>query len=62
MATRFNTNINKLKKIIMKLNKRELEIVKCALNDYHFQFILDSSRQDLLTEIVTLLNKLENEN
>ena len=44
----------------MKLNKRELEIVKCALSDYQYEFILDSSRQDFLSEIVTLLNKLEN--
>lgn len=33
----------------MKLNKRELEIVKCALSDYH-------------SEAATLLNKIENEN
>jgi hypothetical protein len=46
----------------MKLNKRETEIVRCALSDYHYQFINDTSNQDFLTEIVTLLKKIENEN
>ena len=46
----------------MKLNKREAEIVRCALSDYHYQFIDDTSNQDLLIEIVTLLKKIENEN
>ena len=46
----------------MKLNKREIQIVKCALSDYHYQFIDDTSNQDLLIEIVTLLKKIENEN
>ena len=46
----------------MKLNKREIEIVRCALSDYHYQFIDDTSNQDLLIEIVTLLKKIENGN
>lgn len=45
----------------MKLNKRELKIVECALSDYQYQFVNDTSNQDFLSEIITLLNKLENE-
>jgi len=43
----------------MKLTKRELTIVKCALSDYQYQFIEDTSNQNLLSEIITLLEKVE---
>ena len=39
----------------MVFTERELTIIKCALND--FQFVDDTSNQDLLEEIVELNNK-----
>jgi len=46
----------------MKLNKRETEIVRCALSDCYYQFINDTSNKDFFIEIATLLKKIENEN
>lgn len=43
----------------MKLNKRELTIVECALSDYQYQFIEDASNQDFLSEIITLIDKIK---
>jgi hypothetical protein len=43
----------------MKLNKRELTIVKCALSDYQYQFIEDTSNQHFLSEIITLIDKIK---
>jgi hypothetical protein len=44
----------------MKFTERELKIIECALHDYHFQFIEDTSNQDLLTDIINLITKIEN--
>ena len=41
----------------MEFTERELTIIKCALSDYQFQFVDDTSNQDLLEEIVELINK-----
>jgi len=41
----------------MKFTERELTIIKCALSDYQFQFVNDTSNQDLLEEIVEIINK-----
>lgn len=41
----------------MVFTERELTIIKCALNDYQFQFVDDTSNQGLLEEIVELNNK-----
>jgi hypothetical protein len=41
----------------MEFTERELTIIKCALNDYQFQFVDDTSNQDLLDEIVEIINK-----
>lgn len=42
----------------MKLSKRELVVIDCALRDYEYQFINDTSRQDLMTEINNLITKI----
>ncbi len=41
----------------MEFTERELTIIKCALSDYQFQFVDDTSNQDLLEEIVEIINK-----
>jgi len=41
----------------MNFTKRELTIIKCALSDYQFQFVDDTSNQDMLKEITELINK-----
>jgi hypothetical protein len=46
----------------MELNKREIEIVRCALSDYHYEFLDDTSNKDFLIEMITLLKRIENEN
>ena len=42
----------------MKLSKKELSIIDCALHDYHFQFVDDVSNKDLLSDIIKLITKL----
>jgi len=41
----------------MNFTERELTIIKCALSDYQFQFVDDTSNQDMLKEITELINK-----
>ena len=43
----------------MKFTKRELTIIKCAVGDYQFQFVDDTSNQELLKEMVELTNKIQ---
>jgi len=43
----------------MKFTKRELTIIKCAVSDYQFQFVDDTSNQELLKEMVELTNKIQ---
>ena len=43
----------------MKFTKRELTIIKCAVSDYQFQFVDDTSNQELLEEMVELTHKIQ---
>lgn len=48
-----------MEKIKLELTEREITIAICSLSDYHFQFINDTSNQDLLLDIINLISKLE---